>query len=314
MAQQGSPIRNWTPSRLVRQDGQTFVITGANSGIGFEAAKILARQGGRVIMACRNMTAGAKAQADVQAAATGSGSAELVELDLASLASVRQAAGQIAERADRIDALVNNAGVLHPPERQETEDGFELQFGVNHLGHFLLTGLLAEQVSSANGRIVCVASSMHKAGLKRIRFEDPHWTSDYGAFNAYAQSKLANALFAYELNARSVAAGREPKAYICHPGYAATGLLKEGPSAPARALIGIGNVLFAQSAERGAWPTVLCAADADATAGRYYGPTRMGELRGPVGDCALAGQATDADAAAKLWALSEEAVGHRWTV
>ena len=314
MAHQANPIKNWTPSRLVRKDGQTFVVTGANGGIGFEAAKILARQGGRIIMACRNMTAGAQAKAEVEAAATGSGSAELVQLDLASLASVRAAATQIAERADKIDALVNNAGVLHPPGRQETEDGFELQFGVNHLGHFLLTGLLAEQVAAADGRIVCVSSGMHKAGLKRIRFEDPHWTSDYGPASAYAQSKLANALFALQLNTRSMAAGREPKAYICHPGYAATGILKEGPRALARALIGLGNALLAQSAERGAWPTVLCAADAGAEAGRYYGPTGMGELRGAVGECKLAEQAKDAEAAAKLWALSEEAVGHRWTV
>lgn len=309
-----NPIQQWTPSRLVRQDGQTFVITGANSGIGFEAAKLLIGQGGHVIMACRNMAAGAEAKAKIEAVASGSGSADLIQLDLASTASVRAGAEIIRGRTDKIDALVNNAGVLYPPGRQTTEDGFELQFGVNHLGHFLWSGLLSEQVAAANGRIVCVSSSMHKSGHKRIRFEDPHWTSDYGPGAAYAQSKLANALFALELNRRAEAQGRVANAYICHPGYASTSLLKEGPGAIVRGLVGIGDTLFAQSAERGAWPTVLCAADQDAVAGVYYGPTRMGELRGPVGECKLATQARDKDAAAKLWALSEELTGLSWAV
>lgn len=309
-----SAIHHWTPSRLVRQDGLTFVITGANSGIGFEAAKLLAAQGGHVILACRDMADGARAQAEVQSAATGSGGADLIHIDLASLTSVRAAATQVSERTGKIHALINNAGVLHPPGHQITEDGFEVQFGVNHLGHFLWTALLADRVDAAAGRIVCVSSSMHKSGLKRIRFEDPHWTSDYAPAPAYAQSKLANALFALELNARTKAAGRDENAYICHPGYASTGLLKEGPGPVVRGLVGIGNALFAQSAERGAWPTVLCAADQDAVAGAYYGPTRMGELRGPIGECKLADQARDAEAAAKLWTLSEEAVGHTWAV
>jgi len=309
----GQPIQNWTPSRLVRQDGRVFVITGANSGIGFEAAKLLAAQGGRVIMACRNLEKSARVQADIQAVATGSGSVELVELDLASLSSVRRAAQEVAQYTDTIHALINNAGVLHPPGRQTTQDGFELQFGVNHLGHFLWSALLEGAVRKADGRIVAVSSSMHKAGHKRIRFEDLHWTRDYAPASAYAQSKLANALFALELNVRAEAAGQTRNAYICHPGYAATALLAEGPGAVARGLIGIGNAVFAQSAERGSWPTVLCAADQDAVAGAYYGPTRMGELRGPVGVCKLASQARDKEAAAKLWALSEEAVGHRWT-
>ena len=306
------PIRNWTPDRLSRLDGRVYVVTGANSGIGFEAAKILAQQGGRVIMACRNLEAGARAQAELQKAVTGSGAAELVELDLASLASVRRAAEEVAGLTDEIHALINNAGVLHPPGRQTTQDGFELQFGVNHLGHFLWSALLEPQVAKAQGRVVAVSSSMHKAGHKRIRFEDPHWTRDYAPASAYAQSKLANALFAFELNRRAEAAGRAGHAFICHPGYAATALLNEGPGPLARGLIGIGNAFFAQSAERGAWPTVLCAADQGAVAGAYYGPTRMGELRGPVGECKLAPQARDTDAAAKLWTLSEEAVGHRW--
>ncbi|MEO9969342.1 MAG: oxidoreductase [Hyphomonadaceae bacterium] len=307
-----NPIHHWTPSRLVRQDGQTFVVTGANSGIGFEAAKILVGQGGHVIMACRNMEAGAQAKAEIEAAASGGGSADLIELDLASLASVRTAAASVSERTDKIDALINNAGVLFPPGRQTTEDGFEMQFGVNHLGHFLWTGLLAQQVAAVDGRTVCVSSSMHKSGNKRIRFEDPHWTSDYSPATAYAQSKLANALFALELNQRAEAQGRTPNAYICHPGYASTSLLKKGPGAIVRGLVGIGDALFAQSAERGAWPTVLCAADQDAVAGAYYGPTRLGELRGPVGECKLAAHARDTDAAAKLWDLSEELTGFSW--
>lgn len=307
-------LQGWTPARLTRQDGKTFVITGANSGIGFEAAKILASQGGHIVLVCRNLQKAEAARATLMKYADGGGGASIVEMDLSDISSIRAGASAIAAAAPRIGALVSNAGIMAPPKRQETKDGFEMQFGVNHLGHFLLAGLLSEHVNAADGRFVSVSSTMHKAGIKRIRFEDPNWKSGYTATAAYAQSKLADALFVRELNNRLTAKGVPARGYICHPGYAATALQTKDTEGVVKNLMSLGNALSAQSAQKGSWPTALCAAGSEAVAGNYYGPTGMFELRGPVGDCKLAPQARDDTAAKKLWALSEELTGHRWTV
>lgn len=308
-----SRISRWTPARLTRQDGKTFVITGANSGIGFEAAKLLAGQGGHVIMLCRDEKKAEAAAGKIRVAATGSGTAEIVLMDLANLASVRDAAEELTLTAPKIDALVNNAGAMAPPERLVTADGFELQFGINHLGHFLLNGLLAANVRAADGRFVVVSSTAHKV-IKRLNFDDLNWQKDYSASGAYAQSKLANALYALELNKRLQAAGEAPRGYICHPGYAATALQTKHTKGFTAQLMAFGNVAMAQSAARGSWPTALCATDTEVEAGKYYGPTGLFELWGSAGDCKLAPQAQDAEAAARLWTLSEGAVGHRWDI
>lgn len=302
----GTGLHHWTPARLTRQDGKLFVITGANSGIGFEAAKTLAAQGGHIILACRDKDRAEMAAAEIRKVATGGGAASPVQLDLGDMTSIRAGAEAIGKLAPKIDALILNAGIMAPPMRQETRDGFELQFGVNHLGHFLLAQLLGPNVAAGEGRFVSVSSTMHKGGLKRIRFEDPNWTSGYSAVNAYAQSKLANALFIRALNARSQAAGKAPNGYICHPGYAATALQTKETRGLVKKLMVVGNAISAQSAEKGGWPTALAAADSEAVAGQYYGPTAFLEMRGPVGVCNLAPQARDDEAAKKLWALSEE--------
>jgi len=305
---------NWMPTRLARQDGKTFVITGANSGIGFEAAKVLAGQGGNIVLACRDMARASKAVEAIRSVASGDGGATAVQLNLGSLASVRGASAEIIQMAPQIDALICNAGIMAPPSRQLTDDGFEIQFGVNHLGHFLLAGLLVQNVAEAKGRFVSVSSTMHKAGLKRIRFEDPNWQSGYNPAAAYAQSKLANALFIREINNRMSKKGSEPCGYLCHPGYASTALQTKETKGFVKGLMTFGNSVMAQSAEKGGWPTVLAAADGEAVAGSYYGPTGMFELRGPIGECKLADQARDDEAAAKLWELSEELTGQSWTV
>ncbi len=309
-----SSLHDWTPDRLAYQDNKTFVITGGNSGIGFEAARLLVGCGARVLLACRSADKAETAIDVLKTSAKGDGRAEAIQLDLASLTSVRAAAEEIKDKAPHIHALINNAGIMAPPQRQITKDGFEAQFGTNHLGHFLLSALLADHVRAADGRIVAVSSTMHKAGLKRIRFEDLNWETKYAATAAYSQSKLANALFILELNTRLEAAGLKPFGYICHPGYAATALQTKETKGFVRSFMAFGNIVSAQSATRGSWPTVLAAADIDAVPGRYYGPTGFFELRGPVGECKLAHQAKDIDAANKLWTLSEEAVGHRWDI
>ena len=307
-----SPIRNWTPDRLTRLDGKTYVITGANSGIGFEAAKILAGQGGHVIMLCRDRSWADKARGQIESAVSGSGKVDLVLMDLGLMASVREGGEAVAALTPKIDGLILNAGIMAPPERQETADGFEMQIGVNHLGHFLLAGLLAEQVKAGKGRFVSVSSTMHKYGARRIRFDDLNWKGGYHPAQGYAQSKLANVFFIRELNNRLRAAGCAEAGYLAHPGYAATALQTKETRGAVRGLMKLGNALTAQSAARGSWPTVLAAADSEAEAGVYYGPTGAFELRGPVGVCKLAPHASDDDGAARLWAMSEEAVGHRW--
>ena len=308
-----SKINHWTPTRIARQDGKTFAITGANSGIGLEAAKLLAGQGGRIIMLCRSPQRAEKAAERIRENISGSAKVELVPMDLGSMTSIREGAEELGHIAPKLDALICNAGVMAPPERQQTADGFEVQFGTNHLGHFLLAGLVSEQIGRAKGRYVCVSSTMHKAGHKRIRFEDPNWQQAYSPAAAYAQSKLANALFVRELNNRLSRKAEPACGYICHPGYAATALQTKETRGAVKGLMQIGNALTAQSAERGSWPTVLCAVESEAVAGKYYGPTGMFELRGPVGECKLAAQALDDEAAAKLWDLSETLTGYSWT-
>lgn len=307
-------LRHWTPERLARQDGKTFVITGANSGIGFEAAKVLVAYGGRVVLACRDMGRAERAAEAIRFHLSGDAAATSVCLDLADMTSVREGAEKIGKLAPEIDALICNAGIMAPPIRQSTRDGFEVQFGVNHLGHFLFAGLLAPNVVAGNGRFVSVSSTMHKAGLKRIRFEDPNWQDGYRPTTAYAQSKLANALFIRELNNRSLASGAKPRGFLCHPGYAATALQTKETKGLFKRLMSLGNVVSAQSAEKGAWPTLLAVADSEAVAGAYYGPTGVFELRGPVGECKLDSQALDDTAAAKLWTLSEELTGYNWII
>ena len=307
-------LHNWTPARLSSQTGKTFLITGANSGIGLEAGALLIKQGGHVVLACRNEARAEVAAGQLKQVAGNGGRVSCVQLDLADMASIRAGAEKIVQIAPKLDALIANAGIMAPPQRQETRDGFEMQFGVNHLGHFLLAGLLAENVLAEQGRFVSVSSTMHKVGLKRIRFEDPNWTSGYDAAAAYSQSKLANALFIRELNRRMRVSGKSACGYIAHPGYAATALQTKETKGVVKSLMKVGNVLTAQSAQKGSWPTVLCAADAEAASGEYYGPTGMFELRGPVGVCKLAAQARDDEAAAKLWALSEALTDFSWMV
>lgn len=301
----------WNVDELPDLSDRTFVVTGANSGIGWEAARLLARRGGRVVLACRNAEKAKAAAARIHAALP-TARLELATLDLGSLRSIRACAEDLRARFPTLDALVNNAGIMAIP-RSLTEDGFETQLGTNHLGHFALAGLLYPALREARApRIVNVASGVH--WYARMRFDDLMGERSYRRWMAYGQSKLANLLFTFEARRRLDAAGVPMLSVACHPGYASTNLqivsAESLGGAGAGKIAALANGVLAQSAEAGAWPTVQAAAGADVVSGDVYGPAWFGW--GPPEKCAVSAAARDADAAARLWEESERLTGVRW--
>jgi NAD(P)-dependent dehydrogenase (short-subunit alcohol dehydrogenase family) len=277
--------------------GRNVIVTGANSGIGRAAASVLSAAGARVVLAVRNTDKGDAAAASMP------GETDVRRLDLASLASVREFAS--AWEGD-IDLLINNAGVMVPPLTR-TAEGFELQFGTNHLGHFALTNLLLERVT---GRVVTVASGAHRFGS--IDFDDLGWEcKPYRASRAYGQSKLANLLFTAELQRRLTAAGSSVLATAAHPGYAATNLQFHSGRRTLDLLMGVGNRVFAQDERAGALPTLYAAA-VDVPAGSYAGPGGLMEMRGKPKLVGRSKAAKDVDVARRLWEVSEELTGVRF--
>ncbi|ELY42733.1 oxidoreductase [Natronorubrum tibetense] len=302
---------NWTVDDVPDQDGRTIVITGANSGIGLEATRELARHGANVIMACRNTERGEDAAADVRA---GVPDADLrVEVcDLASLESIRAFADRLED--EPIDVLINNAGTMAIPW-SETEDGFETQFGVNHLGHFALTGLVLEGLHTAPesepARVVTVSSGLHERG--EIDFDDLQGEQAYDKWDAYGQSKLANLLFAYELERRFLTAGLSAKSLAVHPGYADTQLQFRGIEGRGSRIRLLGrqlmNAVLAQPAEKGALPTLYAATAPDAEGGAYYGPGGLLDMRGTPERQASSDRSYDRGTARRLWEVSSELTG-----
>ncbi|MCX5043520.1 oxidoreductase [Aldersonia sp. NBC_00410] len=286
-------MTKWTASDIPAQDGRTFIVTGANSGLGAVTARELARAGASVVLACRNTD-----KADEVARSIGS-NASVAKLDLADLASVRA----FAESVDRADVLVNNAGVMAVPQRK-TADGFEMQFGTNHLGHFALTGLLLPKIAD---RVVTLSSGAHAAG--KIDLDDPNWEHRrYQRWSAYGQSKLANLLFMRELQRRLEASGSTVTSTAAHPGYAATNLQSHTESwyDP---LMMLGNKVLGQSAEMGALPTLFAATSPDAVAGEFYGPGGFGGMRGYPTTSKSTSASKDETVARGLWELSEKLTG-----
>lgn len=304
--------KGWTPDLLPDLSGRAYVISGGNSGIGYEAARMLGANGAAVTILCRNEEKAANAIEALKAAAP-RGAYDAVPLDLESLTSVADAATALRKRHDKIDGLINNAGIMMPPRRQLTKDGFELQIGVNHFGHFALNAALCDLVEAAQGRFVSVASIAHKFA-PGIRWDDIHFERGYSPTRAYAQSKLANLIYARDLNRRLTDGGLNARAYACHPGYSATNLQTTGPGAIMGLLIKPMTAIFSQSAEKGAYPSVLCAAGAEAEPGGYYGPTRNGEMVGPVRDAKVARPARDIAAGERLFDLTRDAVGAHWSI
>jgi NAD(P)-dependent dehydrogenase (short-subunit alcohol dehydrogenase family) len=304
--------QRWTPADLPDLSGHTVVVTGANSGLGYETSLELARHGAHVVLASRDEAKGQEALTRLRAAAPRA-SAELRLLDLADLASVRAFAAGLA--AETVDILVNNAGVMAVP-RRSTADGFELQLGTNHLGHFALTGLLLANLLRGNvrggpARVVTVSSGLHRSG--RLHRDDLMGERSYSPWGAYAQSKLANLLFMNELARRAQVARVRLASLAAHPGYASTNLQSVGPQMRGNRLIGgamrIANAVFAQPASHGAWPSLRAAGDPNAAGGDYFGPGGFAEQRGSPRLVAMTAHALDPDDAAWLWERSVELTG-----
>ena len=298
-------MTKWTAADIPDQTGRTAVITGANTGLGYETAAALAGRGARVVLGVRNLEKGRQAVARI-AAATPGAEVELQELDLTSLESVRAAAAQLRSGHDRIDLLINNAGVMHTP-KSTTKDGFELQFGTNHLGHFAFTGLLLDRLLPVAGsRVVTVSSIGHRIRAA-IHFDDLQWDRRYSRVGAYGQSKLANLLFTYELQRRLAPHGTTI-AVAAHPGGSNTELMRNLPR-PITAASALLVEPLMQGADLGALPTLRAATDPGALGGQYFGPDGFQEIRGYPKVVASSGQSHDVELQRRLWAVSEELTG-----
>ncbi|MGA5546173.1 SDR family NAD(P)-dependent oxidoreductase [Mycobacterium sp. NPDC051198] len=296
-------MTKWTTAKIPDQSGRTAVVTGANTGLGLETAKALAARGAHVVLAVRNVTKG-EAAAEWISRSVPDADLELQRLDLGSLASVREAADEIRTKHERIDLLINNAGVMTPP-KETTADGFELQFGTNHLGHFALTGLLLDRLLPVVGsRIVTVSSIGHRFS-RGIRFEDLQWERSYNRLQAYGQSKLANLLFTYELQRRLI--GQHTTALAAHPGGSDTELARHLPG-PVQRAVPLLRPLF-QEAAMGALPTLRAATDPAALGGQYYGPDGLGEQKGYPKLVTSNERSYDLELQRRLWAVSEELTG-----
>ena len=306
--------KGWTPEQLGSLAGKTYVITGANNGAGFEATRVFLSKGAKVVMLNRNADKSTAAIATLKQEFGSDADVTFVRMDLAVLDSVREAAAEVMEKVPHIDALICNAAIAQVAKQEITVDGFESQLGVNHFGHFLLCGLLFERVEESAGRIVVVGSNAYKMGLKKVQFEDLNFDKNYTAWNAYAQSKLAQMMFAYELQRRVKAAGKSVQVQVCHPGASRTNLLKDTASSFNKIVWSILSRIIAQSAEKGSWPEVMCATEEELESEKLYGPTKRTEMVGPVGECPLDNCALDQEMAAKLWTLSEQKTSLSWSL
>ncbi|WP_037258095.1 SDR family NAD(P)-dependent oxidoreductase [Kibdelosporangium aridum] len=298
-------MTKWTAADVPSQEGRTAVITGANTGIGFEAAKVLAARGATVILGVRDVAKGAAAAAQI------GGNVRVQRLDLTSLDSIRAAADAIRADFPGIDLLINNAGVMYTP-KQTTADGFELQFGTNHLGHFALTGLLLDMLLPVpDSRVVTISSVGHRMQAA-IHFDDLNWEKSYSRIGAYGQSKLANLMFTYELQRRLSGKGKTI-AVAAHPGGSRTDLVRNSPLAIRLAYKAIGR-LITQASSEGALPTLRAATDPNVLGGQYYGPSGLGETRGAPVLVKSSAQSHDVEIQRRLWTVSEELTGVKFPV
>jgi NAD(P)-dependent dehydrogenase (short-subunit alcohol dehydrogenase family) len=300
-----SKANKWTTKNIPDQSGKIVIVTGANSGIGYEATRALAMRGATVIMACRNIEKGETAAEQIQKEDS-QGKVILQRLDLADLNSVRQFAENFLAEFERLDVLVNNGGIMATPYGK-TADGFELQFGTNNLGHFMLTGLLINLLKSTpNSRVVTVTSYAHFFGM--INFSDLNSERFYQKWLAYGQSKLANVLFGYELQRRADRNGRNPISIVVHPGYAATNLQHTS------SLFSFLNPVMAQSPEMGALSTLYAATSPEIRGGEYIGPDGFLGQHGYPHKARSSRQSQDVDTAQRLWEVSEELTGIQFNI
>lgn len=305
--------KGWTPELIGSIAGKTYVITGANTGAGFQASRILLAKGAKVVMLNRNPSKSEVAIKKLKQELGNQIEVSFITIDLAELASVRKAATEVLAKVPHIDALICNGAIAQIAKQEFTVDGFESQLGVNHYGHFLLCGLLFERIEESRGRIVVVASEGHRMGLKTMQFDDMNWDKNYHPNKTYCHSKLAQMMFAYELQNKIKAAKKEVSVYVCHPGAANTSLIRNTASFATRAtwsfMVKIG---MAQTAEQGAYPEVMCATEENLKQRAYYGPTGLMNFGGPVGEGKLESFALDKEVLTKLWALSEKETSFSW--
>ncbi|MGI9666376.1 MAG: SDR family oxidoreductase [Acidimicrobiia bacterium] len=305
----------WTPERIDSLEGKTYLITGANSGTGFEAARTFLSKGASVVMLNRNAQRSEAAIATLKQEFGTDADVTFILMDLAELDSVRKAAAQVLETVPAIDALICNGAIAQVPTQKLTVDGFESMLGTNHYGHFLLCGLLFERIEESNGRIVVVASLGYKMGIKTIQFDDMNWDKNYHQNKTYSQSKLAQMMFAYELQDRLEAAQKDVKVYVCHPGSSRTSLIDTSGNLATRVMFRLMAMSpMVQSAEKGSYPQVMCATEPGLGLRELYGPTGRNEWVGPVGKGTLEPFAYDKPVMERLWQTSEEQTGYTWNI
>ncbi|MCA0454360.1 MAG: SDR family oxidoreductase [Chloroflexi bacterium] len=305
--------QNWTTDQIPDLSGKTALVTGSNSGLGLETARVLAVKGAHVILTSRDTARGQKALEQIQAAKP-KGQVTLLPLDLASLEAVRRFAEQINRQFPKLDLLVNNAGVMHLPYRK-TADGFEMQFGTNHLGHFALTGLLLPTIlNTAKARVVTISSLLAAPG--HINFDDLNATQNYDQNKAYSQSKLANLLFAYELDRQFKARSADAISVAAHPGYTATNLQFGGSrmtgSVWHERMMKVMNALLGQDVSMGALPTLYAAIEPSLKGGEYIGPRSLREMRGYPTIVKSNAESYDVKIAKQLWTVSEQLTSVRY--
>jgi NAD(P)-dependent dehydrogenase (short-subunit alcohol dehydrogenase family) len=304
--------KNWTTSEIQSQKGKTVIITGATSGIGLEAAKVLAEKGASLILPVRNQEKGKNALKEIKQRFAGA-DVELRLMDVADLDSVRQFAEDVKKKYHKLDLLLNNAGLMWPPERTLSKQGHEIQFATNHLGHFLLTGLLLPLIKeSASGRVVTQSSVLHKKTQGQnfepeIQLADLTFKTNFDTRKAYAQSKLANLLFTYELDRRFKQASLKAIATAAHPGYTATNLQQHGGF-----MLKVMNVLLAQKVEMGVLPILRASTEPNLKGAEFFGPTKMNEMKGYPELVKSSDTSYNTDLAKQLWEVSEKLVNHKY--
>lgn len=316
MSKNTSQEKGWTPENIESLKGKTYVITGTTSGTGYEAARILLLKGAKVVMLNRNPEKSAETIQHLKQKLNNNAEVLNIQMDLGVQASVRKAAAEVFDKVERIDALICNGAIAQVPTRKLTVDQFESQLGVNHFGHFTLQGLLFPLIEKSEGRIVTVGSMGYDMGIKTIKFDDINWENDYTPNNAYSQSKLAQIMSIYELQSRLKAAGKTAlKAYACHPGSSRTNLINTSGSFMMKFIFNLMKLSpLTQSAEKGAYPQLMCATEPNLEQSEFYGPTGRNFWVGPVGAHKIEPHAKDKAVAKRLWELSEKETGFQWTI
>lgn len=304
----------WTPDHIDSLAGKTFLITGGNAGAGFEASRILLAKSAKVVMLNRNPEKSTAAVETLKQEFGADADVNFVRMDLADLSSVREAAGQVLKTVPQINALICNAAIAQVPTQKFTVDGFESQLGTNHYGHFVLCGILFDRIEESQGRIVVVASLGYKMGLKTMQFDDMNWDKNYHQNRTYCHSKLAQMMFAYELQDKIKETNKNVKVFVCHPGSSATSLIRTSGGIGTRVMWWLmSKSPLVQTAEKGAYPEVMCVTEKGLEQRAFYGPTGRMEMVGPVGKGTLEPYAFEKDVIAALWEVSEKATDFSWS-